>query len=135
VQLTVHQESLRECKSFPSASNVSYTDSLKRKMSFSSVLLRRTKSSIKLLRDMKSKSGNVNLSRNAVFSLQVSWCLKSCLKHFFFCEISTWFFFRNVNLQKSYNLLECFWDMLWSMKFLSSNINNKPIYYMLSGSL
>ncbi|XP_052795146.1 unconventional myosin-IXAa-like isoform X4 [Mya arenaria] len=54
---SVPQESLRECKSFPSASNLSYTDSLKRKSSFSSTLLRRTKSSIKLLRDMKTGSG------------------------------------------------------------------------------
>ncbi|XP_053405798.1 unconventional myosin-IXAb-like isoform X4 [Mercenaria mercenaria] len=47
----VSQENLRETKSYPCAPE---SATLKRKMSLSSTLLRRTKSSIKMLRDMKS---------------------------------------------------------------------------------
>jgi hypothetical protein len=46
---TASQENLRETKSYPC---VPESSTLKRKMSFSSTLFRRTKSSIKMLRDM-----------------------------------------------------------------------------------
>ena len=62
--IVVAQETLRETKSFPSSTlphmHLHHSEKLQRKMSFSSTLFRKTKSSIKLLRDKKSECWNAN---------------------------------------------------------------------------